>query len=503
MILAERRPGRRGLVIAFANPAYSQMTGYAPAELIGAVHGFQHHHATDLPNLRRWHRRLTAGPPLAGEGYLKHKNGVRLYTSWTFSALADARGRVTRVVGTYRDLTEKRRLHDALMHAQRLDAVGRLAGGVAHDFNNLLSVINGYCEMLSTTVAGNKRARKELAEIHQAAQRATSLVRQLLAFGRRQNLDPRIVSLDRLIGENAEILTRLLSPDKALQLSLDSALDNVRADPHQLQQVLLNLTINARDALPAGGRVTISTGVRETKASARPRATDLPPGRYVALAISDNGSGMDERTQAHLFEPFFTTKPEGRGTGLGLSLVHGVVQQSGGHIFVHSTPGLGTTFEILLPAVRQPTSAGNGATATIPVAQGRETIVLMDGDEVVRKMVAGMLTADGYHVLAAPAPAGVLDELSRQPQPVHLVILDGRRVSRVETSLIRSLRESNTHLRVLRVTDEEPRLLPGVPPHLQRALSKPFALSTLLQSVRELLDAGIDGAAPASRRRTR
>jgi two-component system, cell cycle sensor histidine kinase and response regulator CckA len=489
VIIARNRFGPEGLTIAFANAAFCTMTGFDEKLLVGRGHASLHFEPEDLATLRRWHRRLAEDGSLTGEGYLRHKNGVSIYASWSFSPLADARGRITHIVGTYRDLTEKRRLQEALAHAQRLEAVGRLAGGVAHDFNNLLSVINGYCEILAETVADNPKARKEVAEIHRAGQRASTLVRQLLAFGRRQTMDPRVLNLNLLVRENAEILSRLLSPDKTLQLALDDAIHNVRADPSQLQQVLLNLTINARDALQPGGQVTISTSNREVRPGLNRRLTDMPPGRYVMLSVSDNGSGMDERTQAHLFEPFFTTKGEGKGTGLGLALVYGVVQQSGGYIVVHSVPGMGSTFEIYLPEVREPAVVSRGMLAPLPVTRGRETIVLAEGDEVVRKMVAGILTADGYRVLAAASPTEALQEARRHGQPVHLAIVDGAHAAGEGQRLVHSLRQMHPSLRVLCTSGDETAKVPGVLSKRQTVVPKPFALSMLLRAARSLLDA--------------
>jgi two-component system, cell cycle sensor histidine kinase and response regulator CckA len=488
VLIAEPVLGRQGLTVVYANAALCAITGYDQAELVGRGHARLHLAPGDLTAMRRWRRRSGASQPLSGEGYLNHKNGVQVYAAWSFSPLIDARGRLTHVVGLYRDLTEKRRLQEELIHAQRLDAVGRLAGGVAHDFNNLLSVINGYCEILAATLVHNPKAQKEVAEIHQAGQRASTLVRQLLAFGRRQTMDPRVINLNQLIRENFEILRRLLSPDKTLNLALDETIANVRVDPGQLQQVLLNLTINARDAVPPGGQVTLGTSGREIKGRTR-RGTDLPPGRYVVLSVSDNGSGMDAATRAHLFEPFFSTKGEGRGTGLGLALVYGVVEQSGGHILVHSVPRLGSTFEILLPGVQEPAAARDGLVPTLPITKGRETILLVEEDDVVRKMVAGILTADGYRVMAAASAADALMRARRHRDTLHLVIIDCSRRGEEGHRLVQALRKTRPSLRILCTTGQDAAPLPDVPDHQQTVVTKPFALSTLLRAVRALLDA--------------
>jgi two-component system cell cycle sensor histidine kinase/response regulator CckA len=489
VFIAERRLLAEGLRIVYVNEAFCRMTGLSAAELTGRTHGFLHIAHADLVPLRRWHARLMTAKPLSGQGYLSHKSHGTVYAAWTYSVLRNARGRVTHIVGSYRDLTGQRKLQEELTHSQRLDAVGRLAGGVAHDFNNLLSIINGYCEILTDTVGDNMKARKEVAEIHEAGQKATTLVRQLLAFSRRQAMTPKVINLNRLVRDNADILNRLLKPDKSLVLSLSEDLSNVRADPAQIQQVVLNLSMNARDALRPGGQVTISTANREVRAGKSRRLNDLPPGRYVLLAVSDNGSGMDAKTQDHLFEPFFTTKEEGQGTGLGLALVYGVVQQSGGFIFVHSAPNVGSTFEIFLPEVREPAAAPEGSLPPLPITRGRETLLVVEDDDVVRKMVAGILTADGYQVIATKSPAEGLHEVRKLAKPIHVVCVDHSDRAGDGERLIRELMTSQPALRVVCTSNQDTPPLSTLATSSQTCLPKPFALSALLKAVRALLDA--------------
>lgn len=476
----------RGLRIIFANPGFSVMTGYPAGELIGQPHGMLHADAADLKRLERWLKRAKPGQPLAGDGFLIRADGSMVSAAWSFDVLRNKRGVVTHVVATYRDQTEKRRLQEALVHAQRLDAVGKLAGGVAHDFNNLLSVINGYCEMLVAHVAANPQALREVAEIHAAGRKAAALTQQLLAFSRRQPLDLRTINLNGLVRDNAEILQRLLGTAGRLEFELAEGLANVRTDPAQFQQVLINLVLNARDALRNDGRIVVSTANREIRAGMNRRSNDTPPGRYVSLAVTDNGTGMDAETQKHLFEPFFTTKPEGKGTGLGLALVYGVVQQSAGHIVVKSALLVGSTFEILLPAVSGPVEEKTVTVAPLPSIKGSETVVLVEEDEVVRKMVAGMLTADGYRVTAAGTYAEAEASLP-EGRPVHLLIAT---VADGGEKLARRLLAGNSELRVLCTTGLcEKCPLPWVKPERQACLQKPFALSELLRAARRLLDA--------------
>lgn len=485
MVIAERSGGRGRLKIVFANESFCAMSGYAEAELLGESQTMLHGDKADLEKVQRWLRKAAPRQALTGEGFLLRKDGRSVSVAWTFDPLFDGRGRPTHVLATYRDQTEKRRLHEALVHAQRLDAVGRLAGGVAHDFNNLISVINGYCEMLAAHVAANPQALREVAEIHNAGRKAAALTQQLLAFSRRQPLNSRVINLNTLLAENAEILRRLVGAAGFVDLELAEGLANVRTDPAQFQQVILNLVLNARDALRSQGRIVVSTSNREVKAGQNRRTTDTPPGRYVTLTVTDNGTGMDAETQKHLFEPFFTTKPEGKGTGLGLALVYGVVQQSGGYISVRSALLVGSTFEILLPAISEPVDEPPPPVAPLPSLRGSETVLLVEEDEVVRKMVAGMLTADGYRVTAAKAFSEVAakGDLPRVQLLIANLAGDGEKHAK-------RLLESNPTLRVL-CTSQHDFKMPAtwLPPQRQACLNKPYALSELLRAARKLLDA--------------
>jgi two-component system cell cycle sensor histidine kinase/response regulator CckA len=496
VLLADPRWRRGGLKIVFSNDSLCSLTGRPAAALCGRPHGDLHADHGHFPALRRWLRRPAPGYALSGEGYLVRADGARLYAAWTFSAVAGARGRVTHVAVTYRDMTAKRRLQEELIHTQRLDAVGRLAGGVAHDFNNLLSVINGYCEILAGRPAVQSHAAREIEEIHRAGRYATGLVRQLLAFSRRRPMDSQVVSLNQLVRDNAGILAKLLRLDKTLTLDLAADPDRARVDPTQLQQVLLNLTLNARDALAPGGEVVIRTRFHDIPAGQN-RRPDLPPGRYAALAVRDNGSGMDAETRAHLFEPFHTTKDPGKGTGLGLALVYGVVQQSGGHIFVESAPGAGTTFEIFLPAVQEPVPPPAAPAAALPATGGSETILLVEEDTVVRKMVAGILTADGYRVLAAATPAEALGLVRLPGKPVEVLIAALHTLDDDTDKLARALHAAHPGLCVLATGNTEPPRLAWLAAGSQGGLTKPFVLSELLRAVRSLLKGrGMPSVAP-------
>ena len=457
VFVAERKLQKDGLRISYVNDMLLEMTGYQSNDLVGHGHGFIHVERTDRQRLARWLRATNPSKPLLGEGFLRRQDDSMLYAAWVFSPVRDSEGKVTHIVATYRDTTEKHNLQEMLNHTQRLDAVGRLAGGVAHDFNNLISVINGYCEMLTTELSEQPQALREVTEIHNAGRKAAKLTRQLLAFGRRQPMNAQVINLNQLVNENAGILTRLLHSTGVLELDLDSKLSNVRTDPAQFQQVLLNLTLNARDALRDKGRVTITTENREIKKQKNRRAGDLAPGSYVVISVKDNGTGIDKEAQKHLFEPFFTTKSEGKGSGLGLAMVYGVIQQSSGTIRVHSELLVGSTFEIILPTVDEeivplPVQIQTPL-SPLPSTKGNESVLVVEEDDVLRKMVAGMLTADGYRAMDARTTSEGLIFAKTVSKPIQ---------ARHSPKWIDS-----KHL---------------------ATMTKPFALSELLKAIRGLLD---------------
>ncbi|HVU36184.1 MAG TPA: ATP-binding protein [Opitutaceae bacterium] len=487
VFIGARRAGMPGLRIVFANDSFRTITGHTAAALVGQDWTALHVDRTEIERLREWLPNARPGEPLGGEGFIVRSDGGTLSAAWSFDALCNARGRVTHVIATYRDLTEKRRMQEALVHSQRLDAVGRLAGGIAHDFNNLVSVINGYCEILVAHVSGNPQAMREVSEIHNAGRKAAALTQQLLAFSRRQPLDARVLNLNDLIRDNAEILRRLIGAAGRLDLELDEELANVRTDSAQFQQVLLNLVLNGRDALRDKGRIAIKTENRSITGAHGRGAADIPPGRYVALTVVDNGTGMDSDTMKHLFEPFFTTKPEGKGTGLGLALVYGVVQQSGGTINVKSELLVGSRFEILLPAVDAPVERPPSPVSPLPSLRGSETVWVVEPDEVVRKMVAGMLTADGYRVTAIDAPAAVAARDAGALRSVQLLITT---LDREGEKLARRIVGERPDLRVLMIGQDERDPSPDwVAAERLARLNKPYSLSELLRAARRLLDA--------------
>jgi signal transduction histidine kinase len=322
-----------------------------------------------------------------------------------------------------KEMQLRHELEGQLIHAQKMEAVGRLAGGVAHDFNNLLTVIVGYEEMLADRVKDDPAAADYTSEIRHAAQRATALTNQLLAFSRRQVAVPRVVDLNETVRGIDKMLRRIIGEDVDLRTNLASGLSPVRVDPAHMDQVIMNLAVNSRDAMPRGGSLTIETANVELTEEYAGRHLGVKPGAYVMLAVSDNGCGMDAATQARIFEPFFTTKEMGKGTGLGLSIVFGIVKQSGGEVLVYSEPGKGTAFKIYLPAVGEAAEMAEAETGTWDLAAS-ETILLVEDEEPVRKLARVMLERQGYRVLEA-ATAEAAEEMARsQAAKIDLLLTD-------------------------------------------------------------------------------
>jgi two-component system, cell cycle sensor histidine kinase and response regulator CckA len=328
-----------------------------------------------------------------------------------------------------RDITERRRaaeerekLQAQLQQAQKMESIGRLAGGVAHDFNNLLTVINGYCDVLLSN-PGPGTPPAELAEIQKAGKRAAELTRQLLAFSRKQVLQPRVLDLNRVVADMRPMLERLVGEDVQVSVEFEAPTATVCADPHQLGQVVMNLAVNARDAMPGGGALAIRTACVDLDEGQALSNLDVPAGRYVTLAVSDSGVGMDEETRRHIFEPFFTTKGAGRGTGLGLSMVQGIVAQSGGSVSVSSARGRGTTFTVYLPAVAE---AATEIVASVPLPDrgGRETVLVVEDQPDVRSYTVAVLKARGYVVLEAGSAAEALQLCQQERRRIHLVVTD-------------------------------------------------------------------------------
>jgi DNA-binding response OmpR family regulator/nitrogen-specific signal transduction histidine kinase len=327
------------------------------------------------------------------------------------------------ITGRKRAEEEREKLTAQLTQAQKMESIGRLAGGVAHDFNNMLTVINGYSQMLLGDLSADHPLRNDLAEIHKAGERAAGLTRQLLAFSRKQVLQPRTLDVNRVVEEMRPMLERLVGADVEVRVALHAESGTVHADPHQLEQVIMNLVVNARDAMPGGGSLLIETAHVERDESGTLSHPEAGAGRYVMLAVSDDGVGMDGETTNRIFEPFFTTKGVGKGTGLGLSMVQGIVAQSGGYINVYSEPGQGTSFKIYLPALAEAV-ADDWKPAAVPVLGGKETVLVVEDQAEVRKFVVEVLNSYGYRVIQAENAGEALLLRGRERGRIDLVLTD-------------------------------------------------------------------------------
>jgi signal transduction histidine kinase len=336
----------------------------------------------------------------------------------------DAQGRVIMFTGVATDVTERKALEAQLLQAQKMEAVGRLAGGIAHDFNNLLMAITGYGELMRAKVLKDDPLYGYLENILKAGDRAAALTQQLLTFSRQKVVHPQVIDLNRVVLDLEPMLRRLIGEDLDLEVVTDRRLGAVKADPDQMGQVIMNLVVNARDAMPQGGRLTLKTAPVNFTVGCHSRFGLTPPGPYVMLEVQDTGVGMDEATQAHVFEPFFTTKEPGKGTGLGLSTVYGIVRQSGGYLDLASEPGAGSTFTIYLPcleAIVSPPKAKIPITASF---RGEETVLLVEDEDVLRGLLAKFLRLYGYSVLEARHGGEALLTCERHPGPIHLMVTD-------------------------------------------------------------------------------
>jgi hypothetical protein len=387
------------------------------------------------------------------------------------------------------DITGRRRLEDQLRQSQKMEAVGMLAGGIAHDFNNLLTIISGYSQLILVSLESKDPNRHAAEQIMKAGERAAALTRQLLAFSRRQVLQPRVLDLNKLVGSLSSMMQRLLGEDVDLRLMLPADLGRVSADPGQIEQVLMNLSVNSRDAMAKGGVLTIETANVVLDEGYASRHIGLKPGPYILLAVSDNGSGMDAATKARLFEPFFTTKGPGRGTGLGLSTVFGIVKQSGGSVDVYSEPGRGTSVKVYLPRIDQPVVVEAEAMKK-EVSRGTETILLVEDDEMVRSLVRATLVREGYKVIDFADPV----EASRRSEglkgPVDLLITDVVMPKLSGRELAGKIMRRRPGMKVLYMSGytENAVINSGILQTEVAFLQKPFTPAALTEKVREVLE---------------
>jgi PAS domain S-box-containing protein len=424
----------------------------------------------------------------------RRRDGVLIWVSVNVRPVKDPGGLTLHYEWSLADITERRQLESQLRQAQKMEAVGQLAGGVAHDFNNLLTVIGGRCYLMLSKLGPDDALRREVELVRGAAERAARLTHQLLAFSRKQVLEPRVLDLNETVTGIEPLLRRLIGEDIEISVTRGSDLSRVKADAGQVEQVILNLAVNARDAMPQGGRLVLETANVTLDERAARRAPDLAPGRYVVLSVTDSGHGMDAATRAQIFEPFFTTKEIGKGTGLGLATVYGIVKQSGGFIEVESEPGRGACFKVYLPQVEEDAEAAEPAKVpgTRTRLEGSETVLLVEDDESLRMLAREILTVQGYAVLEAASPRDALRVHQTHLGRIDLLLTDVVMPEMNGRRLADHLKIARPEMAVLFMSGYTGAALGQHGEATEFAghlLQKPFTPDGLSRRVREVLDA--------------
>ncbi len=418
------------------------------------------------------------------------KNGDKLHLSFTTSVMNDENENPIVIIGIAVDLTEKKQLEKQLYQAQKMEAIGQLAGGIAHDFNNLLTVIDGYSEHLLVRCNEKKIEHAYVRQIRKASERAGSLTQQLLAFSRRQLMQPKLIHLNDLVREMVTLLKRLIGEDVELSTLLNPDIGYVRADKNQLEQVVMNLALNARDAMTEGGQLSIETKRVMLDQHYKNSHAGVNEGPYVMLAVSDTGVGMDKETQSRIFEPFFTTKEKGKGTGLGLATVYGIIKQSKGHIWVYSEPGRGTSFKIYLPAAKGNLKASNDGKKEQVLLKGDETVLVVEDEFMVRELVVNSLKQYGYSVLEASNGRQALELIKSNENAIQLVITDVVMPEVSGQKLVKALSEQYPDIKAIFMSGYSDHAVTNHGLIEERAffIQKPFSPATLAQKVRDILD---------------
>ncbi len=491
-IYAIDRSGR----VTFMNSAAEKMIGWTREELfLRDLHQMTHYRRMDGTSFPRHECAILAAmenrTTIERDDAFIRKDGSMLQVTISAAPLRSAQGETVGSVVVFHDATERRKLEEQLLHAQKLEAVGRLAGGIAHDFNNLLSVISGYGELVLADLGEPGPARSRVLEILRATERATGLTRQLLAFGRKQVIEPRILDLNATAQEVERMLRRLIGEDVDIQLKLAPDLGRIRADAGQVEQVLINLAVNARDAMPRGGKLTVETSNVSLDEDAVRGYVDVEPGHYVRICVSDTGVGMDRDTREHLFEPFFTTKEPGKGTGLGLATVYGIVKQNGGHVWVYSEPGWGTTFKVYFPRFGDVADPTRPQLEMEPAPGGTETILVVEDDEMVRSLIRDILESTGYRVLVADDPDSGMKLIGEQQDDIHLLLTDLVLPGMSGRELVDRVSKLKPDMRVLFMSgySDEAVARHGILEPGLAFLQKPFSRDGLVRKVRDVLDA--------------
>ena len=492
MIAVVHASGRR----LYNSPSYERFLGYSAEELRNTT-AFEQIHPDDRKFVREAAQEaLRTGAGRKLEYRCRHKDGTWRILESTSSVLRNTKGEPNKFIIINRDVTERRQAEKAaretqVRQVQKMEAVGRLSGGIAHDFNNLLGVIICYADLMEVRVSQGDPLHKSVQEIKKAGSRAASLTRQLLAFSRQQVLERKVLDLNAIVADVENLLRRVIGEDVELSTVLDRTLGRVMADQGQIEQVLMNLAANARDAMPKGGKVIIETANTELDETFVRDAPYVRPGLYVQLAFTDTGSGMDAETEAHIFEPFFTTKERGRGTGLGLATVYGVVKQSNGYIWVRSEIGKGTSFKICLPRVQAGVRTESRESHQVRTWQGGETILLVEDEEPLRAVTRDMLVQSGYEVLEANGGEQGLKSARHHQGPIHLLLTDVVMPGMSGPVLAETLAASRQEMKVLYMSGYTDYAIGGrgILESGVDLLVKPYTRENMISKVRSVLDA--------------
>lgn len=472
-----------------ANPAMVRMLGYADRQELLDLMSVQQIYCDPADHRALMEKLRERGSVEGLEVQWKKRDGGAIITRLSGN-LADSGGGGREIEMIAENVTAQRALEEQLRQAQKMEAVGKLAGGIAHDFNNLLTVIKGHCELLHSELRSGDSARKEVEGVIRAADRAVALTRQLLAFSRRQLLTFKVLDLNSVVTSMERLLGRLVGENIQLTTALAPLLGLVKADPHQIEQVIMNLAVNARDAMPTGGKLRIATSNLELREQQRRGEILLNPGSYVVLSVSDTGHGMDTETLSRAFEPFYTTKEQGKGTGLGLSTVYGIVKQSGGDIWIESEPEKGATFHIAFPMIQE-----GAASRTVslriepPPRKATETVLIVEDEDDVREIASAMLRHKGYRVLAASCAADASEICTAHNDVIHLLLTDVVLRDTNGPDLARKLTSLRPEMKVLYMSGytDDVVLQHGIRDSQVTFLSKPFTRDELIGKVREAL----------------
>ncbi|QEL19937.1 PAS domain S-box protein [Limnoglobus roseus] len=481
-------PTRPDNPITYASDGFERLTGYPQGEILGRNCRFLQGRDSDPAVISRVRDAVHAGRKCEAEVLNYRKDGTPFWNALSVTPVHDVQGGITHFVGVQTDVTERRKLEEQFRQAQKMEAVGLLASGVAHDFNNLLTVINGYSEMLLAGMMTGKSLGDAYAAIRDAGERAAGLTNQLLAFSRQSVLQPRVFDPNEIVAETGKMLTRLIGEDVRMTTTLDPMAGRVKVDPGQFGQVLMNLAVNARDAMPTGGRLTIETHRVVLDADGLMNRPDVHPGAYVMTAVSDTGSGMSDAVKARIFEPFFTTKGVGKGTGLGLAMVFGIIKQSGGHVEVYSELGIGTTVKVFLPAVEV---RGEGTVAeTVRIPGGEERVLLVEDQEDVRKIGVIALQTHGYDVIEGADGQDALGRVLRDHPPLDILVTDVVMPGMSGRQLAETVRTLYPGLKVLYTSGytDDAVVRHGILHADVAFLRKPYTPHSLAQKVRDVLD---------------